>query len=200
MTLTRPRIAFGLTLVLALAGCQEGAPTAAPSPDTSSPPARSPYKPTATIQDLMQSNVDPPADFLWASVSTTVTSTGTEEHQPRTDEEWHEVRRQAVILMEAGNLLAMPGRRVALPGKKLEDEGIQGVLTADQAQAKIDSNHDTFVGFAQALHDVGEQMLTAIDGRNIQGMLDTGERIDEVCEACHSTFWYPNQVIPEFPD
>ena len=45
-----------------------------------------------------------------------------------------------------------------------------------------------------------EEMLTAIDGRNIQGMLDAGERIDEVCEACHSTFWYPNQVIPEFPD
>jgi hypothetical protein len=198
MNHTCPRIAFGLTLLLTLAACQKDAQTADDAPTPA--PAQPQFKVTATIQDLMQSEVDPPADYLWASVSTTVTAKGTEEHQPRTDEEWLQVRHQAIILMEAGNLLAMPGRRVAAPGKKLEDEGIQGILTADQAQAKIDANHEAFVGFAQALHDVGEQMLTAIDARNIQGMIDAGERIDEVCEACHSTFWYPNQVIPEFPD
>lgn len=195
------RTLLGLTALLALAGCQKDAPTTAvDAASQSAAQAQPQLKPTATIQDLMQSTVDPPADFLWASVSTTVTDKGTEEHHPRTDEEWLQVRHQAVILMEAGNLLAMDGRRLAAPGKKLEDEGIQGILTAEEAQAKIDANRQAFVGFAHALHDVGEQMLTAVDAKDLQGMIDAGEKIDGVCEGCHMTFWYPNQVIPEFPN
>jgi hypothetical protein len=26
-----------------------------------------------------------------------------------------------------------------------------------------------------------------------------GGVIDEICEGCHLTFWYPNQVIPSLP-
>jgi hypothetical protein len=182
-----PRLALAFTALAALAGCQKAD---APAP----PAAQTPLKVTATIQDLMQSEVDPAADFLWASVSTTVTTAGTEEHQPRTDEEWLQVRHQAVILMEAANLLIMDGRRVAAPGKKLEDEGIQGILTAAEVQQKLEKERETFVGFAHALHDVGEQMLMAIDAKNVQGMIDAGEKIDSVCESCHLTFWYPGQV------
>ena len=191
------RLTLAFAAFAALAGCQKEAATPAPPATTA---AQTQFKVTATIQDLMQSEVDPAADFLWASVSTTVTAEGVDEHQPRTDEEWRQVRHQAVILMESANLLAMEGRRVAPPGKKLEDEGVQGVLTAAEVQQKLDTDHQAFVGFAHALHDVSEQMLTAIDNRNVQGMIDAGEKIDEVCESCHMTFWYPNQVIPEFPN
>ena len=37
--------------------------------------------------------------------------------QPRTDAEWNEVRRNAIIVAEASNLLMMEGRRVAKEGK-----------------------------------------------------------------------------------
>ena len=30
-------------------------------------------------------------------------------------------------------------------------------------------------------------------------LLETGETMDEVCEGCHLTFWYPDQVIPPPP-
>jgi hypothetical protein len=188
-------IAFALLAVVA--GCQKSAapPAAAPAA-----PPPSPLRVTATIQDLMKFEVDPAADALWESVSTNVTAKGTEEKHPRTPEEWEAVRRHAIILTEAANLLVMDGRRVAAPGKKLEDEGIQGILTAAEAQQAIDANHAAFVEFAHALHAVGEQMLQAIDAQNPQGMIDAGETLDEVCEGCHMTFWYPNQVIPEFPD
>lgn len=191
------RLAVALSFV-ALTGCQQqsAAPTPAPAPAQEA----SPLQTTTTVQDLMTSLVDPSADFLWASVSTLVTAAGTEERQPRTDAEWHEVRRHAIILTEAGNLLALAGRKVAPPGKKLEDEGIQGVLPAAEVQALMDSNHAAFAGFAQALRDVGADMVKAIDARNPQGMIDAGEAIDEVCESCHMTFWYPNQKIPPFPD
>ena len=77
------------------------------------------YRPTATIKDLMDSLVDPSGDFLFDSVATIVTASGTEERAPRTDEEWTSVRRAAIRIMEATNLLLMPGRHVAKPGGKV---------------------------------------------------------------------------------
>lgn len=185
------------TLVVGLVGCDSGASEA---PAASQLPAGPPFAITASIQDLMVSEVDPSADYLWESVGTIVTASGTEERRPRTDEEWQAVRVRAVTLAEAGNLLMMDGRSVAEPGKKLEDEGVEGILTAAESQQAVDDAHPTFVAFALALHDVGKEMLTAIDARDVQGMLTAGEELDAVCESCHIQFWYPNQVIPVFPD
>src|SRR5688500_19713118 len=43
-------------------------------------------------------------------ICTTITEQGAEEKQPRTDEEWSEVRRHALILTESANLLLIEGR------------------------------------------------------------------------------------------
>jgi cytochrome c556 len=74
------------------------------------------------------------------------------------------------------------------------------VLTPEEGQKKLDEQHDTFVAFAHSLNDVGAKLLAAIDAKNPQGMMDAGAEMDEVCESCHMTFWYPNQKIPELPD
>ena len=73
----------------------------------------------------MDSMVDPNADYIWESVATIVTAAGTEERQPRTDEDWITLRRRAIPLIEATNLLQMPGRHVAKPGEKSENPGIE---------------------------------------------------------------------------
>ena len=75
---------------------------------------------TATIKDLMLSVVDPSADVVWLSVTTVVDEKGLVETMPKSDEEWLKVRHGAVTLMEAANLLMIPGRRVARPGEKSE--------------------------------------------------------------------------------
>jgi hypothetical protein len=31
-------------------------------------------------------------------------------------------------------------------------------------------------------------------------MMNAGAAMDGVCESCHLTFWYPNQVIPPLPE
>jgi hypothetical protein len=62
-----------------LTGCgprQEATVTAQPgeaTPASASSAAPSPLRPIAGIQDVMASMIDPAADFLWESVSTTVT-------------------------------------------------------------------------------------------------------------------------------
>jgi len=182
-----------------LAVCMLSACEKAESP-TAPPPSGSTFKLTAGIQDIMAHMVDPAADFLWASVSTTVTAEGVEEKQPRTDEEWNEVRRQALILAESANLMLMEGRLVAREGEQLEDHGTPGNLTAEQAEQAIAADRASFVAFSYALHDVGAAMLKAADERSPQGIVDAGETLDLVCEGCHLKFWYPGQKIPAFPD
>lgn len=191
-----------ITALCGLTACGQSAPAASSdsAPMQAEQLADSALEPTAGIQDIMAYMIDPAADFLWESVSTTVTEEGVEEKQPRTDAEWDAVRRQAVILTEAANLILMEGRHVAKEGERLEDHGTPGNLTAAEAEQAIADERAAFVSFSRALHDVGVQMLNAADTRDPQGLLDAGETLDGVCEGCHLKFWYPGQVIPPFPE
>src|SRR5438093_13128239 len=85
--------------------------TSCASPQSQAPAqSQAEYRTTATIKDIMDSMVDPGADYIWDSVETVVSAKGIEEKQPRTDEEWKEVRRRAIMLLEATNALQIPGR------------------------------------------------------------------------------------------
>src|SRR3989449_8263113 len=89
------------------------------------PQPQAEYRTTATVKDLMDSVVDPGSDYIWDSVETIVSAKGVEEKFPRTDEEWKQVRRHAIMLLEATNLLQMPGRHVAKPGEKADDPKVE---------------------------------------------------------------------------
>lgn len=146
------------------------------------------FKPTATFQEIMDSEVAPAADFIWASVSSTVTKKGVEEHQPRTDKEWRELRRRAVVLAEVPNLLAIPGRRTATGKHTLEDNS---PLDTAAIQKRLEANPAALRGYAEALRSVSVQLRDAIDHRDIAAISSLGGTLDEVCEACHLSFWYP---------
>ncbi|HEY2783151.1 MAG TPA: hypothetical protein VGI90_20420 [Steroidobacteraceae bacterium] len=163
-------------------------------------PAPPPFQLVASIQELMDAVIDPSADALWDSVSIIETAKGTVFHQPHTNEEWQEARRHAIALVEGTNLLVMDGRKLVAPGSPVLDQGTSGVLSAEEGQKKFDAQHSTFVQFAKALREAGAQMLTAIDKKDATGMMNAGAAMDGVCESCHLTFWYPNQVIPPLPD
>ena len=140
----------------------------------------------------MNGLIDPSADALWDSVAFIATRSGTEDRRPRTDEEWKALRTRAVTLIEAANLLSMPGRRVAADLPDGPPAGA-GELSHDEIQQRIGASHDGFVQFARGLQDAGLKALTAIDARDARGLMDAGGAIDEACEACHITYWYPNQ-------
>jgi hypothetical protein len=191
------------SFLLASSACQKSevssAPVSAAAPTPAPAPTTPPLQLTASIQELMDSVIDPAADALWDSVSITQTRKGTVFHQPHSDEQWHEVRRRAIALIEGTNLLMMDGRKLVAPGSSVLDQGTSGVLSAEEGQKRFDSQHATFVQFASALRDAGTQMLAAIDKRDAVGMMNAGAAMDGVCESCHLTFWYPNQVIPPLP-
>ena len=180
--------AAGLPLVLLFSSCQARQPE---------PQPQGQYEVTATVKDIMDSMVDPIADVLWESVATLVTDKGTEERLPKTDEDWLKVRRGAITLIEATNLLRMPGRKIARPGEKSENPNVE--LEPEEMQALVDKDRETWNKMAHALHAAASEALRNIEAKNAQGLMDAGEQIDTACENCHLKYWYPNQVIPEFP-
>jgi len=146
----------------------------------------------ASIQELMDGQIDPAADALWDSVAYIASTSGVEDRQPRTDAEWRAVRAQAVKLLEGTDLLAMPGRRVAVQPKKVGE----GELTPAEIQRRIGATRAAFVQLAGALRQTGLEALAAIDARDAPGLMAAGSQIDEACEACHVAYWYPNQSRP----
>src|SRR5947199_8961766 len=106
------------------------------------------------------------------------------------------VRNNVVILIEATNLLAMPGRQVATAGSRLDPSKVAGIDDPKDIQKAIDANFTTFVGYAHGLHDAGMAMLAAIDKKDVEAMGPAGEKLDAACEACHRAYWYPNAPEP----
>lgn len=153
----------------------------------------------ATIQDIMENIVDPSADALWASVSSTVTASGTVNRQPRTEEEWKEVRRYAISLSEAPNLLLTPGRQVADTGGKLEDAQVKGILGPREIAREIAADRPAFVAHAQALRLAAKEALAAIDARDTARLFEAGTALDDACESCHVKYWYPHDTRPPAP-
>jgi hypothetical protein len=166
------------------------------TPVASSAATRQPA-PDATIQELMTTRIDPAADALWASVSTVITAAGTQEKQPRTEAEWQTVRRYAVTLIEGANLLAVPTRRVTVPGGATEDSAIPGIERPESIQKAVDIDRASFVRAALQLRDAGIAALRAIDQRNPQRLIDAGGDLDAACEACHLKYWYPHSPRPK---
>jgi hypothetical protein len=153
-----------------------------------------PYTPTATIKDIMDAIVDPSADVVWESVATVTSVNGIEDRQPRTPEEWTNVRRGALRVVEGTNLLMMPGRHVARPGEKSETPGVE--LEPEEIEANINKDRAKWNSLAKGLHDATMLALQAIEAKSPQGVIDAGEKMDIACENCHTTYWYPNEVLP----
>jgi len=174
-------------LLLSLVSCKSKEPQSTPTPAADAVP----YRPIATIKDIMDSQVDPSADYIWDAVATVITEKGIEERFPRTPKEWQEIRRKAITLIESTNLMIMPGRLVAHPGEKSENPGIE--LAPEEINALLEKDRATFVKHAGTLHDAAMNILKAIDAKDKEKILDGGAAIDEACEACHKIYWYPNE-------
>jgi len=159
-------------------GCSRSVPRA---PELAAP---------ATIKDLMDAMVDPNAEYLFDNIVEIVDETGIIDKTPKTDAEWKEVRRRALMLVEAPNLLVAPGRTVAKPGEKPEYPEVE--LGPEQIQKLIDDDRDAFVRRARRLQDAAVLAVKAIDARDKKDLFAKLGDVDKACESCHLHYWYPN--------
>jgi hypothetical protein len=145
----------------------------------------------SSVKDLMESIIDPSADTLWGAAGTVIDKQGTQDLSPKTPEEWLNVRRAAVRIIEGSNLLMMPGREAAPAGTKSEAPGVE--LEPAEITALIKKKRKSFDGFAKALQALGLAALRASEAKNVPLLEDIGGRMENVCESCHQTFWYPQE-------
>jgi hypothetical protein len=124
-------------------------------------PAPPPFRVVADNKLLMQSVIDPSADFVWDSVKTIITKDKTEEIRPHTNEEWLAVRNAAVALTESGNLLMMAPRA--------KDGG-------------------DWMKLSQELINTGEAAIRAADAKNADRLFTVGGDIYEACSNCHRQY------------
>jgi hypothetical protein len=159
----------------------------------------------ATIKDIMDSMVDPSGDFVFQSVEVISDEHGVREISPHDttftldtgglspdydDDNWQAVRLRLIVLIEAPNLLVMPGRIVAPPDVKSQNPDIE--LQPAQIQKLIDGDRLTFIRRARGLQEAAEVALKAVDEKNTQALFQAEDGIDKACENCHLHYWYPN--------
>jgi hypothetical protein len=165
-------------LALAAASCT-AAP--APAPDMSQ---------AATIKDIMDSMIDPSADFLFESTAEIADANGITKKAPQNPEEWKEVRRRALLLLEAPTLLIMEGRKVARAGEKADFPEVE--LEPEKIQSLIDGDRPSFVRRARRLQNAAAETLRAIDAKDTDALFQSLVNVDKSCENCHVHYWYPN--------
>jgi hypothetical protein len=154
------------------------------------------YNLVATIKDIMNAQIDPSADYIWQSIGTEVSAAGIVDKRPQNTDEWKVERNHAVLLVEAANLLIMPGRRVAKEGEKSANPEIE--LNPEEIQALIDKDRPNFIRLAKEFQQTAIEQLQAVDDKDIDAMLRIGGDLDTRCENCHKVYWYPND--PAYKD
>ncbi len=182
--------AVAMCLTIATVSCA----TEAPAADETS--TRVPtFRLTASMEDIMRYMIDPSADAVWDAVVTEVTSEGVVTTEPETDEDWMVLRRHAVTLIEATDLLLMEGRRVAAEGSRSELPGVD--LEPEEIEALLEADRDSWTAFVAVLHEGGVGVLNAIDSQDVDALLVASDVLDAACEVCHARYWYPPRPVSD---
>jgi hypothetical protein len=151
-----------LSAVLLLAACSEPAtaPRAGDTPAGDSPPAA--FNTSLNMKDFMNLILDPAADVLWDSAGWVDSrESGYEELYPTTDEQWDYVRRHSALLIEIGNMLALPGRAL---------------------------DNDAWLTYANGLSQAGALAMEAAALQNKEDFFQAGAQLYSVCTACHQAY------------
>ncbi len=133
-------------------------------------------RPTATVEEIMRVVIDPSADAIWDAVVTDATAEGITEIRPETADDWARLRRHALIIAEATNLLMVEERRIAAPESQSELPGID--LHPDAIQELVTEDWRAWVESASGLHDASVIVLDAIDAREVDALLAAGTALD----------------------
>lgn len=119
------------------------------------------YNTSLDMQDLMALVLEPASDILWDSGGWVLDSAGYEELYPTTEDGWAYVRAQAAVVVETGNMLALPERR---------------------------EDNDAWVIYSQGLSEAGLRAMNAAQAQDKEEFFQAGAQLYSVCTACHQAY------------
>lgn len=128
------------------------------SGNDAAPPADALIKPVASVDQVMDSIVIPSSQRIFDAV---VYDNGELVQEPKSDDDWYQLRMHAIAVAEAGNLLLMPPRL---------------------------KNEADWVKWSHALTDAAVRVEQAADARNVDLLLETGGEMYTACTQCHAKY------------
>jgi hypothetical protein len=149
--------------------------------------------PVVSVKELMQNMIDPIADYIFDSVKIVQTKAGTTEVVPKTDADWDRILTGGVALAEAAALLKIP-RPFAPAGDLNNSVGPDAVeLAPAEILAKVQRDPVEWNARIQALRNVGLEVIDIVKRKDVKELWDASENLDQACEACHRSYWYPKE-------
>lgn len=123
------------------------------------------YENVASTQDIMTTMAIPSSNALFAA------------NEKPTDQEWVELRKHALILAEAGNLLIVPGRMAT------------GQTTVKGKAKALSANPAAWNQAAKNMRDAGKLALDAVNKKDADLLAgDVAEKILTSCSNCHEKY------------
>lgn len=119
------------------------------------------YNTQLDTQQIMSLVLEPASDILWDSAGWVMDAAGYEDLYPTTDEGWDFVRAQAAIVVESGNMLALPGRA---------------------------EDNDAWMIYSEGLSEAGLLAMKAAAEKNEEDFFQAGAQLYSVCTACHQAY------------
>ena len=123
--------------------------------------AEAEYNTQLDTQQIMSLVLEPASDILWDSAGWVMDAAGYEDLYPTTDEGWDFVRAQAAIVVESGNMLALPGRA---------------------------EDNDAWMIYSEGLSEAGLLAMKAAAEQNEEDFFQAGAQLYSVCTACHQAY------------
>ena len=119
------------------------------------------YNTQLDTQQIMSLVLEPASDILWDSAGWVLDAAGYEDLYPTTDKGWDFVRAQAAIVVESGNMLALPGRA---------------------------EDNDAWMIYSEGLSEAGLLAMKAAAEQNEEDFFQAGAQLYSVCTACHQAY------------
>lgn len=169
---------FGATALAVLAG--SGVLSLSQAADMSPSPA-----PLLTLADMMEAVLNPAASEIW-NAALIEPAAGASKAEP-TEEQWLNLRYNALRVLTVPPMMMHADLQIAAPGTKAPDGELQPEAIAALRKEKAEAwNAQVYI-----LQQSAQTALSAIEARDLDGMLQAGDTMYGVCETCHTQFWYP---------
>jgi len=158
------KLGVGSLLLAAMSACS------APE-ETSVETVSADYNTSLSVTEIMNLVLEPASDILWDSGGWVMDAAGYEELYPTTDDGWAYVRAQAAVVVESGNMLALPGRA---------------------------EDNDAWMIYSNGLSEAGILAMEAAAVQDKEAFFQAGAQLYSVCTACHQA--YNPDILNRFDD
>lgn len=148
-----------------------------------------------TVKEIMAAMVQPATDALW-NPSSDFDDMGN-PLLPTDEEGLNRLRWAAITLGASATAMNAPGQLVDVPGTPAADATL---LSADEMNGLKENQYATWVAFSRQLEMLAAEYEAAIDSGDSEafGWAENalGSKMNNICTACHTVFWYPNAPAP----